>query len=139
VQPLRQQAPLRRLDEEVGRAGLVGARDRGVVVESGQHQHRHVLEAGARAQPATGVEAVEARHLGVEHDHVRRPAVGQRERLLAARRLREDEAQAAQRGRGQHQVDLVVVDQQHAWRPRRGVGGERRRRHARGVGVTRRA
>ena len=83
-----EQAPLRRLDEEVGGAGFVGARDRGVVVEAGQHQHRQRFEAGQDAQLAAGLEAVEAGHDGVEHDDVGQPVGEDADRRLAARRPR---------------------------------------------------
>jgi hypothetical protein len=75
AQPPGQQAPLVGLDEEVGGAGLVGAGDRRLVVEAGQHQHRHVLEAGHGAQLGAGLEAVQPRHHRVQHDDVRRPSV----------------------------------------------------------------
>ena len=84
VQAAREQAPLGGLDEEVGGAGLVGAGDRRVVVEAGQHQHRHVLEAGHGAQPAAGLEAVEPGHHRVEHDDVGRPVGQQLQRMFAA-------------------------------------------------------
>ena len=68
---------------------------------------------GMRAQRAAGLEAVEAGHQGVEHDHVGGPAAQDLERLFAAGRLGDREAALAQRDRGQQQVDFVVVDQQH--------------------------
>jgi hypothetical protein len=109
-----QQAPLGRLDEEVGRAGLVGARDRGIVVEAGQHQHRQRLEARQRAQLATGLEAVEPGHDGVEDDDVGQPVGEDADRLLAARCLGDVEALVLQRDRGQQEGDLIVVDEEDA-------------------------
>ena len=106
-----EQAPLARLDEEVGGAGLVGAGDRGVVVEAGQHQHRQRLEAGQDTQLATGLEAVEAGHDGVEDDDVGQPVGQNLDGRLASRRLGDREALILQRDRGQQQVDFVVVDE----------------------------
>ena len=84
AKPSGEQTPLARLDEEVGGAGFVCARDRGVVVEAGQHQHRQRLEAGQDAQLATGLEAVEAGHHGVEDDDVGQPVGEDADRRLAA-------------------------------------------------------
>ena len=107
------QSPLRRLDEEVGGAGFVGARDRGVVVEAGQHQHRQRFEAAQHAQFTAGLEAVEAGHHGVENDDVGKKIDQRRDRLLAAGGLGDAEALVLQCDRGEQQVDLVVVDEQH--------------------------
>ena len=114
AQPPGEQAPLGRLDEEVGRAGFVGARDRGVVVEAGQHQHRQRLEAGQDAQLAAGLEAVEAGHDGIEDDDVGQPVGEDADRRLAARGLGDGEALVLESDRGQQQVDLVVVDEEDA-------------------------
>ena len=113
TQAAGQQAPLRRLDEKVGRPGFVGTRDGRVVVEPGEHQHRHVLAAGELAQRAAGLEAVQPRHHRVEHDDIERAFGEHRQRALTARRLDDLEAALAQRDGRQQQVDLVVVDEQH--------------------------
>jgi len=133
--------PLLRLDEEVGRPRLVGARDRGVVVQAGEHQHRHMVAAGQGAQRAAGLEAVEAGHHRVEQDDVGQ-ALGQRvQRALAAVGLAHDEAALAQRRCRDHQRHRIVVGQQHASRlVRLLVGAEQRdgRTHRR-QGIRRRA
>ena len=112
VQTPCQQAPLRGLDEEVAGTCLVGARDGSVVFQAGEHEHRHVLEAGRAAQLPTGVETVKARHHGVEHDDVGRPVAQQFQRLFTASGLDEVETAFAQGQRRQQQVDLIVVNQQ---------------------------
>src|SRR6185369_7171671 len=123
AQAAGEQAPLRRLDEEVGCAGFIRARDRSVVVEAGQHQDRQRLEAGQRAQLAAHLEAVEPRHDGVEDDDVGQPVGQHAHRLLAARRLGDVEALVLERDRGQQQVDLVVVDEEDPRPFRQVVGG----------------
>ena len=97
VQPCRQQRPLVGLDEEVGRAGLEGLLDRTLVLQPGQHQHRHQLEAGQLAQLAAGLEAVDARHHRVEHDHVGQPVGQLLQRGQTALGLDHREAALAQR------------------------------------------
>ena len=131
AQPPGEQAPLGRLDEEVGGAGLVGAGDRGVVVEAGQHQHRQRLEAGQDAQLAAGLEAVEPGHDRVEDDDVRQEVDQGGDRLLAAGRGGHGKALVLERHRGEQQVDLVVVDEQDL-RPLGKVFGERLAAHGHG-------
>jgi hypothetical protein len=113
LQAAGEQAPLGGLDEEVGRTGLVGAGDRRVVVQPGQHQHRRVLVARHAAQRAAGVEAVEPGHQRVEHDDVGGTVAQHLEGALAAAGFAQLEALVAQGQRGEHQVHLVVVDEQH--------------------------
>ena len=109
-----QQAPLGGLDEEVGRAGLVGAGDRRVVVQAGQHQHRQRLEAG-QARAARG--RSRSRRARASARRARRCRAASRPAAASACSplvgLGDVEAALAQRHRGQQQVDLVVVDQQH--------------------------
>jgi hypothetical protein len=123
AQPAFQQAPLRRLDEEVRRAGLVGAVDGGFVVQAGQHQHRQRLEAGRGAQQRAGLEAVELGHQRVQHDDVGRARGQVGEGVAAAVGFGDVEAALAQRGGGQQQIDFIVVHQQHARRVRQVVEG----------------
>ena len=104
-----------RLDEEVGGADLVGAGDRGVVVEAGQHQHRQRFEAGQVAQLAAGLEAVEARASSASSTTTSGMPVGQQLRMRPRRCVASVivEAALAQRDADGQQVDLVVVDEQH--------------------------
>ena len=124
AQAARQQAPLRALDEKISGTHLVGAGDRGLVVQAGEHQHRHVLEARRGPQRMAGVEAVEARHYRVEHDDVRRPVGQHGQRALTAVGLGDLEAPLAQGFGGEHQRHLVVVDQQNLGSLGRVVGVE---------------
>jgi hypothetical protein len=109
-----QQTPLRALDIEIRRAGPVGSRDRGVVVQARQHQHGYLCVARHCTQRAAGLETVHTRHQRVEHDHVWRAGAQRRKSGFAAGDLYDLETAIAQRDRSQHQVDFVVVDQQDA-------------------------
>jgi hypothetical protein len=108
-----QQTPLVGLDEEVGGAGFIGPVDRGVVVESGQHQDRQRGAGSHLTQLSAGLETVHARHQGIEHHDVGLPAGEEFQRTLATRRLGDHETALAQGDRGEQEVDFVVVDQQH--------------------------
>ena len=116
AQSAGQQGPLRRLDEEVGRTGFVGAFDRSVVLEPGEHQHRDRRSTGHRAQPAADLKAIQIGHQRIEQDQIGH-AVGQHiQRLLAAAGLGDRKAALAQRDGGEQQVHLIVVDKQHVRR-----------------------
>ena len=117
AQALLQQPPLRRLDEEVGGARVVGAQHRGIVVQAGEHQHGHVREARQRAYRAAGGKAVEPGHLRIQDDQVRNPVGQFLQGRLATAHPGDAKPALAQFQRGDQQVDLVVVDQQHVGHP----------------------
>jgi len=101
AQPPGQQAPLVGLDEEVGGADLVGAVDGGIVVQAGEHQHRHGLETRQVAHGAAGLEAVHAGHQGVEHHHVGQPVGQDLDGALAAGGFGDGKTPFPQGDRGQ--------------------------------------
>ena len=109
-----QQPPLVRLDEKIGGANLVSARDRGIVLQAGQHQHRQRFTARQATQFLTGLKSVEPGHQSVEHHHVGQPVGQQLQGALAAAGFRDEKAAVAQGDRRQQQIHLVIVNQQHA-------------------------
>ena len=125
AQAAGEQVPLVGLDEEIGCTGFVGATDRRVVVQAGEHQDGQRLEPGAATQHAAGLESVQARHHGVEHQHVGYFAGDVPQRSFARRHLRHRESAVAKRRRDNQQDDLIVVDEQHLGRRRQLVVGRR--------------
>ena len=102
-----------RLDDVVHRPGRVAARDQLVVgVGGGEEDHRHVLVAAPPLDQLDGLEAVEAGHAHVHHDH-REVVVEQAlERLLARAGAHQAMAERRQHDLEREQVLGLVVDQQ---------------------------
>jgi hypothetical protein len=124
---LGQQLPLQRLDEEVGRAGVEGPFDRGLVVAAAEHQDRHRLLADPGPDAPAQVEAVAVGQDRVEHHRVGTDRLEGFERPRHARRPVHVDAVLGQTRRHQVLPGGVVLDEQDSESPdRRALEGQER-------------
>ena len=97
--------------------GLVGPRDRRLVVEACKHQDRHVLAARQAPQALAGDETIDFGHQRIENDDVRLVVAVELQRACASVRL-DHSPLAFRECRGRQQTcHRIVIDQQYEVAP----------------------